>query len=416
MPPLETELTTHAGALRALARVLVGEHHADDLVQETVLQVVAAPPARPTGLRGWLVAVMRHRAGKHHRGERRRQLRERAMPEAEPMASPARIVEHADTLRRLTAALTGLPEPYLGTLMLRFFEDLPPTAIAERTGVPVTTVKSRLQRGLAMLRQRLAAADEDWRASLGALFGGIALPVAATTTTGVLLMSSATKLVLGGATLVAALLIWASIDPGSGSPDPGRAAPADPRLSTAAIDAPTATDPADEVADVTATRTTPDAPSPEVVIHGRCVDESGLPLGGCAVTLRGHRVEGVGKDFAREYAEWLRARGSNDWQDQRFVTGGDGTFEFAVAPSPLSLQLSLSRDRLEFLSSIGQMLRPATRDLGDLLVPATCAVDIRVIDSRGLPVATPVLSVDRSPGADATATGAGPFARPLPPE
>src|SRR5262249_55671586 len=40
-------------------------------------------------------------------------------------------------------------------VLLRYFEDLPPRAIARRLGLPVETVKTRQKRALAQLRARL---------------------------------------------------------------------------------------------------------------------------------------------------------------------------------------------------------------------------------------------------------------------
>jgi DNA-directed RNA polymerase specialized sigma24 family protein len=72
MTAFEHELAAHAQALAALARLLVGDQHADDLVQETSLQVLHRPPPPAVAPRSWLFAVLRHRAGKLRRGEQRR--------------------------------------------------------------------------------------------------------------------------------------------------------------------------------------------------------------------------------------------------------------------------------------------------------------------------------------------------------
>ena len=49
----------------------------------------------------------------------------------------------------------ALDEPYRTTVLLRFFEDLPPRRVAARMGVPVETVRSRVQRAVTQLRSRL---------------------------------------------------------------------------------------------------------------------------------------------------------------------------------------------------------------------------------------------------------------------
>src|SRR5262249_16334684 len=111
-----------------------------------------------------------------------------------------RSAEDADTLRRLTACIVALPEPYRGTLLARYLRDLSPRAIATEMGVPVRTVKTRLQRGLRHLRAQLGEQDAEWRQALCAAFGpGRAGASLAGTT---ILMGTTAKLLFGGAALL----------------------------------------------------------------------------------------------------------------------------------------------------------------------------------------------------------------------
>jgi len=55
----------------------------------------------------------------------------------------------------LDDAMNELAEPDRRAILLRFYEGLPPRAIASELGVPVTTVKSWIQRGLEKLRESL---------------------------------------------------------------------------------------------------------------------------------------------------------------------------------------------------------------------------------------------------------------------
>ena len=55
-------------------------------------------------------------------------------------------------LRRLVASL---PEAPRSVMVLRYQEDLDPSEIAELLEMPVSTVKSHLQRSLALLREKL---------------------------------------------------------------------------------------------------------------------------------------------------------------------------------------------------------------------------------------------------------------------
>ncbi|MEQ1631171.1 MAG: sigma-70 family RNA polymerase sigma factor, partial [Planctomycetota bacterium] len=161
------QLETHGKALRALARDLVGDHVADDLVQETALQALESPPSRPGSLGGWFTTVLRRLASKHRRSERRRTRRERESARPESVPSEAETTAARETLTRLTSAVLSLPQPYQATVLRRYLQDQPPRIIATSTGQSVATVKSQLRRGLQMLRVRLEAdGGVDWRSGI----------------------------------------------------------------------------------------------------------------------------------------------------------------------------------------------------------------------------------------------------------
>ena len=72
---------------------------------------------------------------------------------AEPAAKPATGDPMlGDMLRRLIATLAEAPRM---AMILRYQEDLDPTEIAEIMGIPLGTVKSHIQRSLALLREKL---------------------------------------------------------------------------------------------------------------------------------------------------------------------------------------------------------------------------------------------------------------------
>jgi RNA polymerase sigma-70 factor (ECF subfamily) len=76
----------------------------------------------------------------------------------EDVAEPAAGIKPGDPmltelLRKLVATL---PEAPRMAMVLRYQEDLDPAEIAAALEMPVATVKSHLQRSLAMLRRKLA--------------------------------------------------------------------------------------------------------------------------------------------------------------------------------------------------------------------------------------------------------------------
>lgn len=142
-------------SLRRLARGLLRERgESDDLVQEAWLAALRTR-GEIRELGAWFAGTLRHLARNRSREERRRDHRERlaARPEAQPSAleASARI----EILQRLLAAVDRLDPPYREAIVLRYFDDLPPRAIAERLGIPVNTARTHVRRGLERLRREL---------------------------------------------------------------------------------------------------------------------------------------------------------------------------------------------------------------------------------------------------------------------
>ena len=57
----------------------------------------------------------------------------------------------------MRSALAELPEAQRVALELAYFEGLSQSEIAERTGEPLGTIKTRMQLGMKKLRERLQA-------------------------------------------------------------------------------------------------------------------------------------------------------------------------------------------------------------------------------------------------------------------
>ncbi len=63
---------------------------------------------------------------------------------------------------RVEELLQSIPEPQRAALVLRYGEEMRPEEIAEILGQPVATVKSHLQRGLALLRRKAAVRLKEY--------------------------------------------------------------------------------------------------------------------------------------------------------------------------------------------------------------------------------------------------------------
>jgi RNA polymerase sigma-70 factor (ECF subfamily) len=148
-------LLSHAGFVRALARTLLqDEHRAEDVVQDTWVAALTRK-GEVRSLRSWLAGVVRNLVYKVHRSEGRRARREEAVARPIEAPSPAEIVERERQRWRVVDAVLSLRKPYRTTLILRYFEELPPREIARRCDVPVETVRTRHRRGIELVREKL---------------------------------------------------------------------------------------------------------------------------------------------------------------------------------------------------------------------------------------------------------------------
>lgn len=227
------QLERHTAFATRLARGLVAdEHAADDLVQETWLAVLRRPPRDVGAVRGYIATTLRRFAGRAKRSESRRAERERDTARGEALPSSSELAAAMEHHRRVVEALLELNEPTRASILLRYLEGLPPRDIAARSGEPVETVRTRIKRGLAALRERLDEREGGrgaWAVALAPLSGAVpgATPLAplapgtaaANHTTGVLVMTIQTKVAVGALLALTAGLAWRASDPDA--PDPG---------------------------------------------------------------------------------------------------------------------------------------------------------------------------------------------------
>ena len=104
----------------------------------------------------WLRRVTSNRCiDEARRQQRRPEISMESTPE--PAALPSETDEAmSQHLRRLVASL---PEKARIVVVLRYQEDLEPAEIARVLEIPLNTVKSQLQRALALLRQKAGVAE-----------------------------------------------------------------------------------------------------------------------------------------------------------------------------------------------------------------------------------------------------------------
>jgi RNA polymerase sigma-70 factor, ECF subfamily len=139
-------------------RVLNDAGEAEDVMQEIFVQVWQNPQAYDSGrgsLGGWLVVVARNRAiDKLRRRKPSDPVELFALPSSLDLAQES---EQNFLLDKIRAAMSRLPAEQRTSVELAFFEGLSHSEIAEKTGQPLGTVKTRIRLALVAIRKGLSA-------------------------------------------------------------------------------------------------------------------------------------------------------------------------------------------------------------------------------------------------------------------
>ena len=151
----------HGIALAVAYRVLGGSGLAEDAVQEAFLGLWRKPETfRPErgSARAWFLGNVRHRAIDITRG--RPFTTETTSLDSEdvlhvPSAEGWDDVDAALERGRVRQALASLPGEQRETIMLAYYGGLTQQEIAQRTGVPLGTVKGRIRLAMQKLRGAL---------------------------------------------------------------------------------------------------------------------------------------------------------------------------------------------------------------------------------------------------------------------
>lgn len=134
---------------------------AEDLAQDVFLHLHQNLDSlkSPDHITFWLRKVTSHRCIDYSRRRKRAQVSLEEIPE---LPAPARTRDPL-LARRLRQLVGSLPEKARMVVILRYQEDLTPSEIAGVLAMPVATVKSHLQRSLAMLREKALRVMGDIR-------------------------------------------------------------------------------------------------------------------------------------------------------------------------------------------------------------------------------------------------------------
>lgn len=151
----------HRRLLYYIRRLVDGEDAARDVAQSVWLEVALGIGGlrEPGAFRAWLYRIARNRAALVVRAEiRERKLLEDAAEDAAPEA----IVEDPLPMgepERVHRALMAIRREHREVLALQYLENMTYAEIAEVTGVPIGTVRSRLHHAKAAMRKQLTETE-----------------------------------------------------------------------------------------------------------------------------------------------------------------------------------------------------------------------------------------------------------------
>jgi RNA polymerase sigma-70 factor, ECF subfamily len=171
----EALVRAHQDRLYSIAlRFLGNPSDAEEVAQDALVRAYRALAGyegariRELRLRGWLATIVIRRC--RTRSARRRLATVPLDPSAgettREFDAPSRetplerVVRHEST-ERLAGYLAALPERYRGPIVLRHVDGLSYPEASEALGRPEGTVKAQVHRGLALLRDALAATERE---------------------------------------------------------------------------------------------------------------------------------------------------------------------------------------------------------------------------------------------------------------
>ena len=171
-----SELVEHVDGVRRLARHLIRDPElARDVAQDSLAHAATRQPTGVRNLGSWIRGVVRLKSLQTRRAEKRRrrhegELRARTVPSTTELA--ARLDAHA----LLLASIKAMPPLYSSVVWSRYVDDVPAAEIAQRLDLPIETVRTRIKRGVRLLREELDKGSADdrraWRGALALLVRG----------------------------------------------------------------------------------------------------------------------------------------------------------------------------------------------------------------------------------------------------
>lgn len=149
----------HSSIVYSVAlRVLQDAGAAEDVLQDVFMRFWRNPGAFDASrgnMTAWLAVIARHRAIDALRRRRPEDGLEDVVVSVE--SDLASETDRSRAMDKVRGALQTMPAPQRSALEMAYFEGLTHTEIAEKSGEPLGTIKTRIRTGLLSLRKVLAA-------------------------------------------------------------------------------------------------------------------------------------------------------------------------------------------------------------------------------------------------------------------
>ena len=149
----------HRPIYQFLCRYTADPALADDMAQETFIRVLKYRGTAPRRFKSWIFAIAANLARDHFRSAGYRYEQTVELSDDIAIGQTGIPENHGEDI---AAALAQLSPEQRETIILRFYHDLQLDEIAEITGAPLGTVKSRLFHALKGLKGFLAIMEHSY--------------------------------------------------------------------------------------------------------------------------------------------------------------------------------------------------------------------------------------------------------------
>jgi len=159
----------HRALLRTIiSRMIYDDHEVDDLVQDCLVDVwrhAANYSAAKGHVIGWLVTLARRRTIDRIRrktayARAQNRFRDEISPEFEGHTGADEVAGASDRAEAVSRLIARLPEAQQQAVHLAFYRGMSQRQIAAHTGIPLGTIKTRLELALRKLRSSVLAFGE----------------------------------------------------------------------------------------------------------------------------------------------------------------------------------------------------------------------------------------------------------------